>query len=205
MIRLGILASGKGSNVEAIINAIERKELSAEVACVLSDVEDAFALERARRRNLKAIYIPPGHFTTILTAEAEKRFIDTLKENKVELVILAGFMRVIKKNLIDAFKNRIMNIHPSLLPAFPGLEAWKQAFHYGARVTGVTVHFVNEGIDTGPIILQEAVPVFDDDTPETLHSRIQVAEHILYPRAIKLCAEGRLKILGRRVIINEGV
>lgn len=201
-IRLGVLASGKGSNLEAIISAIDKKELCAEIACVLSDVESAFALERARRCNLKAIYIPPGNYRTILSPEAEKRYIDTLRENKADLIILAGFMRVIKKKFIDAFKNKILNIHPSLLPAFPGIESWRQALQYGVKVTGVTVHFVDEGVDTGPIILQEAVPVLDGDTSQTLHSRIQEKEHLLYPRAIKLYAEGRLKIVGRRVYIS---
>ena len=201
-IKLGVLASGKGSNLESIILAIERKELPAEIACVLSDAQEAGALEKAGRRNLKAFYIDPGKFKTILSPEAEKNFIETLKGNGVELVILAGFMRVLKKNFIAAFKDRIFNIHPSLLPAFPGLEAWRQALDYGARVAGVTVHFVDEGMDTGPIILQEAVPVKDDDTPESLHKRIQEKEHLLYPRAIKLYAEGRLKIVGRRVFIK---
>lgn len=202
MVNLGVLASGKGSNLEAIIDAIERKELDAEISCVLSDVKDAFALERARRRGIAAVYIPPGHFKTILAPDAEKKYIETLKENNVELVILAGFMRVIKKNMIEAFRNRIINIHPSLLPAFPGIESWRQALEYGAKVTGVTVHFVDEGIDTGPIILQEPVPIMDDDTPETLHRRIQEKEHILFPKAIKLFAEGKLKIRGRKVLIG---
>lgn len=201
-VKLGVLASGKGSNLESIILAIERKELPAEIACVLSDTREAGALEKAGRRNLKVFYIDPGKFKTILSPEAEKNFIETLKGNGVELVILAGFMRVLKKNFIAAFKDRIFNIHPSLLPAFPGLEAWRQALDYGAKVAGVTVHFVDEGMDTGPIILQEAVPVKDDDTPESLHKRIQEKEHLLYPRAIKLYAEGRLKIVGRRVFIK---
>lgn len=189
-IKLGVLASGKGSNLQAIIDAIERKELDAEISCVLSDVKDAFALKRAGRHNIKAVYIPPGHYRTILTPEAEKKYIDTLKENGVDLIILAGFMRVLKKGFINTFRKKIINIHPSLLPAFPGMESWKQALEYGVKVTGVTVHFVNEGIDTGPIILQEAVPVRDNDTPETLHKRIQEKEHILFPRAIKLYAQG---------------
>lgn len=201
MIKLGVLASGKGSNLEAIITAIERKELDAEVSCVLSDVKDAYALERARHRGIKAVYVPPGKYRTILTPESEKRYIDLLKESGVELVLLAGFMRIIKKNFIDVFKNRIINIHPSLLPAFPGIESWKQALQYGVKITGVTVHFVDEGIDTGPIILQEPVPVLDGDTPEILHSRIQEKEHILFPVAVRLYSEGRLKIVGRRVLI----
>jgi phosphoribosylglycinamide formyltransferase-1 len=199
-IKLGVLASGKGSNLEAIINAIEKKELDAEIACVISDVENAFALETAGRRNIKAVYIPPGHFKTILTPEAERKYIDTLNKNKVDLVILAGFMRVIKKEFLKAFKDRILNIHPSLLPAFPGMESWKQAIQYGVKVTGVTVHFVDAGIDSGPVILQETVPVLDNDTPETLHRRIQEKEHVLFPMAIKLYAQGRLKTAGRRVI-----
>lgn len=201
-IRLGVLASGQGSNLEAIIKAIEQKALGAEIACVLSDVESAPALERARERELKAVYINPGKYKTILEPEAQQKYIEALKENGAELVILAGFMRVLKKSFIEAFKGRILNIHPSLLPAFPGLESWKQALSYGAKVAGVTVHLVDEGLDTGPIILQEAVGIKEDDTPEALHQRLQEKEHILYPLAIKLYSQGRLKILGRRVYIE---
>ena len=198
---IGVLASGRGSNLQAIIDAIERKLLSAEVKIVLSDVENAPALGRARDANVPALYIDPGRKGARLTPAAEKAYVDKLTECGVELVVLAGFMRILGDALLRAFSGRIMNIHPSLLPSFPGLDAQRQAFDHGVKVSGCSVHFVDEGVDTGPLILQQAVEVKEDDDAETLAARILEKEHIIYPKAIQLFAEGRLKIEGRRVRI----
>ena len=202
MFTIGVLASGKGSNLQAIIDYIKEENLPIKIGVVLSDNPEAYALERAKREGIKSLYIPPGKYKTFLEPEVEKKYVEVLKENGVELVCLAGFMRVLKKTFLESFPQRIINIHPSLLPAFPGLEAWKQAIDYGVRFSGCTVHFVEEGVDTGPIILQAVVPVLPDDTPETLHKRIQEKEHIIYPLAIKLIAEGRVSISGRKVYIK---
>jgi len=202
---IGVLASGRGTNLQAIIDNIKSGKLpNVEIGCVISDNPDAKALERARRAGIPAYYIYPGKKRTVLDPEQEEKYIETLKKHGVELVCLAGFMRILKKKFLDAFPNRIMNIHPALLPAFPGLNAQKQALEYGVKVSGATVHFVDEGIDTGPIILQEAVKVEEDDTVETLAARILKVEHKIYSEAIKLFAEGRLKIEGRRVRILPG-
>lgn len=199
---IGVLASGRGTNLQAIIDNIKSGKLpNVEIGCVISDNPDAKALERARRAGIPAYYIYPGKKRTVLDPEQEEKYIETLKRHGVELVCLAGFMRILKKKFLDAFPNRIMNIHPALLPAFPGLNAQKQALEYGVKVSGATVHFVDEGIDTGPIILQEAVKVEEDDTVETLADRILKVEHKIYSEAIRLFAEGRLKIEGRRVRI----
>ena len=197
--QIGVLLSGKGSNLQAIIDAVKDGSLPAKIALVLSDRPDAFGLKRAEKAGVKARYIPPGPYRTILSKEAEEEYVKALKKAGVELVCLAGFMRVIKEGLLSAFPGRILNLHPSLLPSFPGLEAWKQAFDYGVRFTGCTVHFVEKGVDTGPIISQAVVPILPDDTPETLLNRIHQKEHLIYPLAIKLVAEGRIKIIGRRV------
>ncbi len=201
--KIGVLLSGQGSNLQAIIDRIKEGFLPVEIALVLSDNPKAYGLKRAEAAGIKARYIAPGPYRTILSPEAEEIYITALKEAEVELVCLAGFMRVIKKKMLDAFPGKIINIHPSLLPAFPGLEAWKQALDYGVRFSGCTVHFVEAGVDTGPIILQAVVPVLEDDTAETLLNRIHEKEHIIYPLAIKLFAQGKLKISGRRVIIQE--
>ncbi|MCD6082031.1 phosphoribosylglycinamide formyltransferase [candidate division WOR-3 bacterium] len=202
---IGVLASGRGTNLQAIIDNIKSGKLpNVEIGCVISDNPDAKALERARRAGIPAYYIYPGKKRTVLDPEQEEKYIETLKKHGVELVCLAGFMRILKKKFLDAFPNRIMNIHPALLPAFPGLNAQKQALEYGVKVSGATVHFVDEGIDTGPIILQEAVKVEEDDTVETLADRILKVEHKIYSEAIRLFAEGRLKIEGRRVRILSG-
>jgi len=202
---IGVLASGRGTNLQAIIDNVKSGKLpNVEIGCVISDNPDAKALERARRAGIPTYYIYPGEKRTVLDPEQEEKYIETLKKHGVELVCLAGFMRILKKRFLDAFPNRIMNIHPALLPAFPGLNAQKQALEYGVKVSGATVHFVDEGIDTGPIILQEAVKVEEDDTVETLADRILKVEHKIYSEAIKLFAEGRLKIEGRRVRILSG-
>jgi phosphoribosylglycinamide formyltransferase-1 len=184
-LRLGVLGSGKGSNFRAIADAIAAGALDAEVRVVISDVESAGILTLARERGLRAEFVHPGKFRTKLEPEAEERVVALLREAGVELVVLAGWMRMIKAPLLDAFPHRIINIHPSLLPQFPGLEAWKQALTAGAIETGCTVHYVDSGMDSGPIIAQRRVPVLPGDTPETLHARIQVAEHELYPAVIR--------------------
>jgi len=200
--RLGILGSGKGSNFVAIAAACAEGKVPAQVALVLSDVADAGILERARERSIPARYIPPGKFRTKLEEAAERAYIEALQAAQVDLVALAGFMRVLKGEFLRAFAGRIINIHPSLLPAFPGLEAWKQALDHGVKVTGCTVHFVDAGVDSGPIIGQQTVPVRDDDTPETLHQRIHAAEHDLYPRCVAALAAGQVQVRGRRVAIG---
>jgi phosphoribosylglycinamide formyltransferase-1 len=197
--RLGVLGSGKGSNFVAIAEACAAGELPAQVALVLSDVPDAGILARASERGIPARYLPPGKFRTRLDDETERNYITALREAGVDLVVLAGFMRVLKSQFLHAFAGRIVNIHPSLLPAFPGLESWKQALAYGVKVTGCTVHFVDAGVDAGPIIGQQTVPVLDDDTPETLHQRIHAAEHELYPRCVGAIARGEVSVTGRRV------
>jgi phosphoribosylglycinamide formyltransferase-1 len=173
-----------------------------EVALVLSDVRDAGILERARERNIEARFIPPGPYRTRLDEAAEREYVAALRQARVDLVALAGFMRVLKGEFLGAFEGRIVNIHPSLLPAFPGLAAWKQALAYGVKVTGCTVHFVDAGVDAGPIIGQQTVPVLEGDTPETLLQRIHGAEHQLYPRCLAALAAGRVSIEGRRVKVG---
>ena len=185
-INIGVIGSGKGTNFQAIAGAIQEGELNARIVSVFSNVPDALILERARALGIPAEYIDPAPFKTKLDGEAELKLIDRLHHYGAELIVLAGFMMIIKQRLLDAYPRRIINIHPSLLPAFPGLEAWKQALQAGAKTTGCTVHYVDEGMDTGSIILQKKVEVKPDDTPETLHARIQQQEHIAYPEAIKL-------------------
>jgi len=204
-IRIGVLASGRGSNLEAILRSCEQGRITGQVVVVLSDNPDAFALERARRHGVPALYIPPGKFRTKLEPAVEEQYIRTLNEHKVDLVCLAGFMRILSPQFVRAFPRRIMNIHPALLPAFPGLSAQRQALEYGVKVAGCTVHFVDEGIDTGPIILQTAVAVLDDDTEESLADRILQQEHKLYSRAIQLFADGALSVEGRRVKVKFDV
>jgi phosphoribosylglycinamide formyltransferase-1 len=196
--RLGVLGSGKGSNFVAIADACAAGLIPAEVALVLSDVPDAGILERARERGIRAEYLAPGKFRSKLDDEAEAVWIAQLQAAAVDFVVLAGFMRILKAPLLRAFPLRIVNIHPSLLPSFPGLEAWKQALDYGVKLTGVTVHLVDHGIDTGPIIAQAPVPVEDQDTPESLHARMQRVEHTLYPAALTRLLTGNLRIEGRR-------
>ena len=188
-LRLGILGSGKGSNFRAIADAIAAGRLAAETRIVISDVESAGILELARARGLRAEFVAPGRFKTKLEPEAEARVVELLRGAEVELVVLAGYMRMIKPPLLEAFPHRIINIHPSLLPAFPGLEAWAQALAAGVPETGCTVHYVDAGMDTGEIIAQRKVPALPGDTAATLHARIQVQEHELYPEVIaKLAA-----------------
>jgi phosphoribosylglycinamide formyltransferase 1 len=187
---LGILGSGKGSNCRAILESIRAGTLPADARVVISDVLDAPILDIAREFGVRNAYLPPGNFRTRLEPTAEAELVKMLRDAAVELVVLAGFMRVLKAPMLQAFPKRIINIHPSLLPKFPGLEAWKQALATGATVTGCTVHYVDEQIDHGGIIGQREVAVLPNDTPETLHARIQMAEHELYPAVIaNLCRE----------------
>lgn len=200
--KISVLGSGSGTNLQSIIDNVAAGRIPAKIACVISDVENAFILERARKHGVEALYIPPGKYKTKLDKSAEAEYIRAMKERGVSLVVLAGFMRVLKEDFINAFPNRIINIHPSILPAFRGLEGWKQALDYGVKYTGCTVHFVELGMDTGPIIMQAVVPVKDDDTPLTLHQRIQVEEHRIYPEVIRLIAEGRIELNGRKALIR---
>lgn len=187
---LGVLGSGSGSNFQAILDAIDAGELDARVGLVLSDHAGALILERARRRGIPARVMDCGGYRTRFPEEVQAQAAGWLKEAGVDLVCLAGFMRMVKGPLLGAFPGRILNIHPALLPAFPGLEAWKQALAAGVEETGCTVHLVDAGMDTGPVILQERVPVVAGDTAESLHARIQEVEHRLYPEAIRRVAAG---------------
>jgi phosphoribosylglycinamide formyltransferase-1 len=198
--RIGVVGSGKGSNFVALADAIAAGKIPAEIVVVLSDVESAGILVHARDRKIPAQFIPPGKFRTKLDEEAEHAFVSALQSAKADLIVLAGFMRVLKGDFLRAFAGRIVNIHPSLLPSFPGLEAWKQALDHGVKVTGCTVHFVDAGVDAGPIIAQQTVPVFENDTPESLHQRIHAAEHELYPKCVAALARGEISVAGRRVI-----
>ena len=200
-LKLGVLASGRGSNLQAIIDNIEAGRLSAEIAVVISDQSDAFALERAKKHNLAAVHVSSKgykgrreEYDALLVAELHKR--------NVDLVVLAGFMRIITKVLVQAFPNRIMNIHPALLPSFPGLHVQKAAIEHGVRFSGCTVHFVDEGMDTGPIIIQAVVPVLDHDTEDSLAARILKQEHKIFSRAIQFYAEGKLTVQGRQVRVT---
>ncbi len=199
---IAVLGSGKGSNFQSILDAIAAGKLNARVVCAISDVADAFILERARRAGIPAEHVSAAPFKTKLDGAGEQACVAAMRRHGADCVALAGFMRIVKPGLLAAFPGRIVNIHPSLLPAFPGLEAWKQALDYGARVAGCTVHFVDGGVDTGPIIVQKAVPVLDGDTPAALHARIQDQEHIAYPEALQMIADGRVSVEGRRVRIR---
>jgi phosphoribosylglycinamide formyltransferase-1 len=185
---IGILGSGRGSNARAILERIRSDNLAAEARLVISDVLDAPILDTAREFGVPNAYLPPGRFRTRLEPEAEDQLVEMLREAGVELVALAGFMRVLHEPMLKAFSRRIINIHPSLLPKFPGLQAWKQALVAGEKVTGCTVHYVDEKIDHGRILAQREVAILSNDTPESLHSRIQILEHELYPAVIaELC------------------
>ena len=198
--RLGVLGSGQGSNFVAIAEACAAGTIPAEVALVISDMPTAGILQRASERGIPARFMAPGKYRTRLEDETEQQYIAALREAKVDLIVLAGFMRVLKTGFLNAFAGKIVNIHPSLLPSFPGLAAWKQALEHGVKVTGCTVHYVDAGVDSGPIIGQQAVPVLDTDTPETLHQRIHAAEHQLYPECVAAVAKGSIRIEGRRVL-----
>jgi len=197
MLKIGVLVSGRGSNLQAMIDAIEAKKIKAEIAVVISNVPGVMALERANKHGIKAVVIDSSEHSD--KSSYEKQVIKALEENNVGLVCLAGYMKLLSPELVHHFRGRIMNIHPALLPAFPGLHVQKKALEHGVKYSGCTVHFVDEGCDTGPIILQAVVPVLDGDTEETLSARILEQEHKIYPEAIRLFSEGKLKIEGRRV------
>ena len=198
--KIGVLISGRGSNLQALIDTQQRGELGGEIAVVVSNVEAAAGLDRARRARIPTA---GRDHRGRQRAEYDTEVVATLREHGVDLVCLAGFMRLLSPVFIRAFPGRILNVHPALLPAFPGLDAQKQAFDHGVKVSGATVHLVDEGLDSGPIVAQEAVPVRSDDTPETLTVRILEAEHRIYPRAARLLLEGRCRVEGRRVIVEE--
>jgi len=200
-ISLGVLVSGRGSNLQAIIDSINNGKLDAKIEIVISDVKDAYALERAKKNNIKNIFLDPK--TYVSKQEFENEVIRLLKENNVGLICLAGFMKVLSSNFVKEFKNRILNIHPSLLPLFPGLHVQKKALEHGVKFSGCTVHFVDEDVDTGPIIIQAVVPIFDNDTEEILSERILKEEHKIYPKAIQLIAEDRVTIKGRSVFVKN--
>jgi len=202
-LRLGVLGSGKGSNFLAIARQSAVHNAPYEVGLVLSDVSEAGILESARLCGIPAQFIPPGKYRTKLDEVAEPAYICALQKARVDLVVLAGFVRILKGEFLRAFPGKVINIHPALLPSFPGLAAWEQALEHGVKVTGCTVHFVDEGVDSGPIIAQQVVPVLDDDTPGSLHARIQEAEHQLYPAAIEASARGKVTLQGRRVVLQK--
>lgn len=202
-LKVGVLASGRGSNLQAILDSSLSGETDVEVVVVISDVENAHALDRARAAGVPAIRVAPGRFKTRLTPEAEERYVEVLEEHGVEVVALAGFMRILHDDFLERYAGRVVNVHPALLPSFPGLHGQRQALEYGVKWSGATVHFVDAGVDTGPIIAQAAVPVMDDDTEESLSERILEQEHRIYPEALQLLAERRLRIDGRRVLRTE--
>lgn len=200
MIRIGVLISGRGSNLQALLDACSAGEIAGQVVVVISDQPTAYGLERARNAGVEAFYLDPAAFPTKKAYFED--LVAQLKAHEVDLVCLAGYMRIVRRPLLEAFPNRIMNIHPSLLPSFPGLHAQQQALDYGVKVAGCTVHFVSAGMDEGPIILQAAVPVQEGDTEDSLSERILVQEHRIYPQAVQLFAQGRLQVEGRRVILG---
>ena len=205
-LRIAVLSSGRGSNLQAIIDAIEAGTVQAKIVAVISNKKEAPALERARRHGLSTLFVDPKPYAGRPDSREayDRELLDVLRQYDVELVLLAGYMKIVTTALVEAFANRMMNIHPSLLPSFPGLDVQKKAIEWGCKLAGCTVHFVTEGVDEGPIILQAAVPILDDDTPDTLAARILEQEHQVYPRAIQLFAEGRLRVEGRRVFIKAG-
>lgn len=201
MKRIAVLASGRGSNLAAILKAVKKGEIAGEVALMISDRSDAPALEIARDNGVKALHIDPKGFNS---RESYDQFlISTIKDDQIDLVVLAGFMRLLSPLFVQAFPLQVLNIHPSLLPAFPGTDGIEQAFNYGVKVTGCTVHFVDEGLDSGPVVLQEAVPVIQRESVKTLQQRIQALEHRLYPIAIDLFCRDKLKVEGRRCYIID--
>lgn len=202
MLKLAIFGSGSGTNCQAIIDAIEAGTLEAEITCVLSDVEDAYILERARKHGIPAIWFDCAPFKTKLDGEAERKVLQTLADRGVNFIALAGFMRIVKDGLLNAYAGRIINIHPSLLPSFPGLDGGKQAFEYGVKFTGCTVHFVDAGVDTGAIINQKIIAIEDGDTLGSMMEKLHAQEHIAYPEALRWIAEGRINFEGRRITLK---
>jgi len=200
--RLGVLVSGRGSNLQALIDASQINKYPAEVVVVISNNPNAYAIERAKKSHIPVFVIEREKFSS--KKEYEEKIKEVLLNYSVDLVVLAGYMKIVGKTLLEAFPWKIINIHPSLLPSFPGLEAQKQAWEYGVKISGCTVHFINEGVDSGPIIGQRAVPVFDDDTPEILADRILDEEHKLIVESVEKVCTKKFKILGRRVVFEKG-
>ncbi len=200
-INIGVLVSGSGSNFQSIIDQSEKGNLDAVIKVVISNNPDAYALERAKKHNISAIFIDHNDFND--RQQFDQKMIDILKSYEVELVIMAGFMRVLTPLFIKAFPMKIMNIHPAILPSFQGIHAQERAFDYGVKFSGCTVHFADEGVDTGPIIIQSVIPAYDDDTADTLQQRILKEEHRIFPQAIQFYAEGKLEIVGRKVRIKN--
>ena len=202
-LKIGVLASGRGSNFQAIIDSIESGYIQARINLLVTDNPEAFSLERAKKHGIESLVMLPKKYAS---RDDYFRAIESeLKARGVGLVVLAGFMRIVGRPLLEGYPNRVLNIHPALLPSFPGLHGQKQANDYGVRISGCTVHFVDEGMDTGPIIIQAAVPARDDDTEETLSERILKLEHRIFPEAIKLFSEGRIEMRGRKVVIRGAV
>ncbi|HCG73723.1 MAG TPA: phosphoribosylglycinamide formyltransferase [Nitrospina sp.] len=196
--KLAVLVSGRGSNLQAIIDSIEKNSLAAEISLIMSNVSDAYALQRGKKHGLESIFLDPKSFSS--RDDYEKQMIELLQTKSIDLVCLAGFMRILGKKFIEAFSGKIINIHPSLLPAFPGLNVQEKALQHGVRFSGCTVHFVNEEVDGGAIISQAVVPILDADDTQSLSDRILEQEHIIYPEAIRLIIEDRLELSGRRVV-----
>lgn len=200
ILKIGILGSGSGTNMQSICDAISAHTLDARIVCVASDVPNAGILDRAKKHGIPCRYIDPAPFKTKLEGRAEDEYIEFLSAYGADVVVLAGFMRIVKKKMLDKYHDRVVNIHPALLPAFPGIAAWKQALEYGVKITGCTVHLVDSGTDTGPIIVQKPVPVLEGDTPDSLHKRIQEQEHKAYPEALQILAAGKWRKEGRRIV-----
>jgi phosphoribosylglycinamide formyltransferase-1 len=203
MLKLAIFGSGSGTNCQAIIDAVEAGILDAEIKCVLSDVKEAPILERARKHHIPAIWFDCAPFKTKLDGEGEQKVLQLLAEHDVDFIALAGFMRIVKDGLLKAYAGRIINIHPSLLPSFPGLDGGKQAYEYGVKFTGCTVHFVDAGVDTGAVINQKIIAIEDSDTLETMMEKLHAQEHIAYPEALQWIAEGRVQLDGRRITLKQ--
>ena len=201
MIKIGVLASGEGTNFQAIVDSLKKFGTPGKVVLLISNCEDAGALRRASDEGIKYLFKDPRNYPD--KTEYDRALVKELQKEDVTLVILAGYMKLLTAFFIDSYAGRIMNIHPSLLPAFPGLDGARQAMQYGVKITGCTVHFVDEGLDTGPIVLQDSVPVLQEDTEDTLQQRIHAAEHRIYPRAVDLFCRGKIKVIGRRCIIDD--
>ncbi len=200
-VNIGVLVSGSGSNFQSIIDQTENGNLDAVIKVVICNNPDAYALERAKKHNIPSVIIDHKDFKD--RSELDEKMIDILKSYSVELVIMAGFMRVLTPLFIKAFPMRIMNIHPAILPSFQGTHAQERAFNYGVKFSGCSVHFADEGVDTGPVIIQSVVPVYDDDTADTLQERILKEEHRIFPQAIQFYAEGKLEVVGRKVHVKN--
>ena len=201
MKRIAVFASGFGSNLQALIDFSKNDDLNGEIVLVFSNKSSAYALKRAEKHGIKAVFLDPAQFSN--RREYDEQIACILEKEKIDLVVLAGYMLLVGQNIIEKFKNRIINIHPALLPSFKGIHGINDAFDYGVKVTGVTVHFVDEGLDSGPVILQQAVAVSEDDSVETIEEKIHAVEHKIYPLAVKYFCAGMLKIEGRKVLIKQ--